>query len=201
MVYDIEMLRSFYSNFPKRVDVAREKIGRPMTLAEKILYAHLYDEKALRLFRRGDDYVNFRPDRVAMQDATAQMALLQFMNAGKKKSAVPATVHCDHLIQANIGAKADIETATKGNSEVYDFLKSVSDKFGIGFWKPGGVGKLCLPRRNDGRNRLAHAECRRTGNGSHRCRWCRCRRCNDRDGMGTEDAETDRCQAVNVHSR
>ena len=137
MVYDIEMLRSFYSNFPKRVDVAREKIGRPMTLAEKILYAHLYDEKALRLFRRGDDYVNFRPDRVAMQDATAQMALLQFMNAGKKKSAVPATVHCDHLIQANIGAKADIETATKGNSEVYDFLKSVSDKFGIGFWKPG----------------------------------------------------------------
>ncbi len=137
MVYDIEMLRSFYSNFPKRVDAAREKIGRPMTLAEKILYAHLYDEEALRLFRRGDDYVNFRPDRVAMQDATAQMALLQFMNAGKDKSAVPATVHCDHLIQANIGAKADIETATKGNSEVYDFLKSVSDKFGIGFWKPG----------------------------------------------------------------
>ena len=137
MVYDIEMLRSFYSSFPKRVDTAREKIGRPMTLAEKILYAHLYDEEVLRLFRRGDDYVNFRPDRVAMQDATAQMALLQFMNAGKDKSAVPATVHCDHLIQANIGAKADIETATKGNSEVYDFLKSVSDKFGIGFWKPG----------------------------------------------------------------
>lgn len=108
-----------------------------MTLAEKILYAHLYDENAVRLFRRGDDYVNFRPDRVAMQDATAQMALLQFMNAGKKKSVVPATVHCDHLIQANIGAKADIDTATKSNSEVYDFLKSVSDKFGIGFWKPG----------------------------------------------------------------
>ena len=137
MVYDIEMLGSFYSGFPKRVDAAREKIGRPMTLAEKILYAHLYDEEGLRLFRRGDDYVNFRPDRVAMQDATAQMALLQFMNAGKDKSAVPATVHCDHLIRADIGAEADIETATKGNSEVYDFLHSVSDKFGIGFWKPG----------------------------------------------------------------
>lgn len=137
MVYDIDMLRNFYSHFPKRVDVAREKIGRPMTLAEKILYAHLYDEESLRRFRRGEDYVNFRPDRVAMQDATAQMALLQFMNAGKEKSAVPATVHCDHLIQANAGAKADIETATEGNREVYDFLKSVSDKFGIGFWKPG----------------------------------------------------------------
>lgn len=137
MVYDVDMLKSFYSNFPKRVDAARKHIGRPMTLAEKILYAHLYDENSFRAFRRGEDYVNFRPDRVAMQDATAQMALLQFMNAGKKKSAVPATVHCDHLIQANIGAKADIATAMQGNSEVYDFLKSVSDKFGIGFWKPG----------------------------------------------------------------
>ena len=117
MVYDIDMLRSFYSNFPKRVDAAREQVGRPLTLAEKILY--------------------FRPDRVAMQDATAQMALLQFMNAGKSKSAVPATVHCDHLIQANMGAKTDIATATQSNSEVYDFLKSVSDKYGIGFWKPG----------------------------------------------------------------
>ena len=137
MVYDLEMLESFYANFPKRVDAARKRIGRPMTLAEKILYAHLYDANEIRLYKRGTDYVNFRPDRVAMQDATAQMALLQFMNAGKDKSAVPATVHCDHLIQANIGAKADIETATKGNSEVYDFLKSVSDKYGIGFWKPG----------------------------------------------------------------
>lgn len=137
MVYDIDMLRNFYSSFPKRVDLAHERIGRPMTLAEKILYAHLYDEKSVRHFKRGDDYVNFRPDRVAMQDATAQMALLQFMNAGKSTSSVPATVHCDHLIQANIGAKADIDTATQSNSEVYDFLKSVSDKYGIGFWKPG----------------------------------------------------------------
>ena len=137
MVYDIDMLRSFYSNFPKRVDAAREQVGRPLTLAEKILYAHLYEETNICPFRRGEDYVNFRPDRVAMQDATAQMALLQFMNAGKSKSAVPATVHCDHLIQANMGAKTDIATATQSNSEVYDFLKSVSDKYGIGFWKPG----------------------------------------------------------------
>ena len=137
MVYDIDRLRSFYSNFPKRVDAAREQVGRPLTLAEKILYAHLYEESDICPFRRGEDYVNFRPDRVAMQDATAQMALLQFMNAGKSKSAVPATVHCDHLIQANMGAKTDIATATQSNSEVYDFLKSVSDKYGIGFWKPG----------------------------------------------------------------
>ena len=137
MVYDIDMLRSFYSNFPKRVDAAREQVGRPLTLAEKILYAHLYEESDICPFRRGEDYVNFRPDRVAMQDATAQMALHQFMNAGKSKSAVPATVHCDHLIQANMGAKTDIATATQSNSEVYDFLKSVSDKYGIGFWKPG----------------------------------------------------------------
>lgn len=137
MVYDIEMLKSFYANFPTRVDAARKQIGRPMTLAEKVLYAHLYDDTTLRTYKRGEEYVNFRPDRVAMQDATAQMALLQFMNAGKEKSAVPATVHCDHLIQADLGATADMVTATKGNSEVYDFLSSVSDKFGIGFWKPG----------------------------------------------------------------
>lgn len=137
MVHDIEMLRGFYTQFPGRVDNARKSIGRPMTLAEKILYAHLYNEQSIPLYKRGDDYVNFRPDRVAMQDATAQMALLQFMNAGKDKSAVPATVHCDHLIQAYIGAKADITTATESNREVYDFLKTVSSKYGIGFWKPG----------------------------------------------------------------
>lgn len=137
MVYDIDMLHNFYSRFPQRVDNARRQIGRPMTLAEKILYAHLYSDDEIRLFKRGVDYVNFRPDRVAMQDATAQMALLQFMNAGKETSAVPATVHCDHLIQADQGAKADIRTATEGNREVYDFLKTVSAKYGIGFWKPG----------------------------------------------------------------
>lgn len=137
MVQDFEMLENFYAGFPRRVDNARRAIGRPLTLAEKILYAHLYDEQNIRLFRRGEDYVNFRPDRVAMQDATAQMALLQFMNAGKSKSAVPATVHCDHLIQADLGAKSDLTTAREGNREVYDFLKTVSGKYGIGFWKPG----------------------------------------------------------------
>ena len=137
MAYDIEMLKKFYSSFAARVDHARKELGRKMTLAEKILYAHLYDESKITDYKRGEDYVNFRPDRVAMQDATAQMALLQFMNAGKHESSVPATVHCDHLIQANIGAAGDLDTARETNKEVYDFLKSVSAKYGIGFWKPG----------------------------------------------------------------
>ncbi|MDR0430128.1 MAG: aconitate hydratase [Tannerellaceae bacterium] len=137
MAHDIEMLKKFYSAFSGRVNNARNRINHPMTLSEKILYAHLYDVNAAGNFKRGEDYVNFRPDRVAMQDATAQMALLQFMNAGKEKSAVPATVHCDHLIQADMGAGTDINTATESNREVYDFLKTVSNKYGIGFWKPG----------------------------------------------------------------
>lgn len=137
MIYDIEMLRNFYASYAAKVDLAKKKLGRAMTLAEKILYAHLYDENTLSAFRRGEDYVNFRPDRVAMQDATAQMALLQFMNAGKQTSAVPATVHCDHLIQAYKGAKTDLPVACQTNQEVYDFLKSVAAKYGIGFWKPG----------------------------------------------------------------
>ena len=137
MVHDMDMLRKFYSGFAEKVSHARNNIKKSMTLAEKILYAHLYNPASIRPYKRGEDYVNFRPDRVAMQDATAQMALLQFMNAGKETSAVPATVHCDHLIQANMGAKADISTATNSNSEVYDFLKSVSNKYNIGFWKPG----------------------------------------------------------------
>ncbi|MDH6306658.1 aconitate hydratase [Parabacteroides sp. PF5-5] len=137
MTHDIEMLKDFYSQFADKVESVRKRINHPMTLSEKILYAHLYDVNAPGVYERGKDYVNFRPDRVAMQDATAQMALLQFMNAGKTKSAVPATVHCDHLIQAYIGAKEDIDTATNNNREVYDFLKAVSNKYGIGFWKPG----------------------------------------------------------------
>ena len=137
MVYDLTMLEAFYSAYKGKVEHVRAVLKRPLTLAEKILYAHLFNEGDLKNYKRGEDYVNFRPDRVAMQDATAQMALLQFMNAGKSQSAVPATVHCDHLIQANMGAKTDIATATQSNSEVYDFLKSVSDKYGIGFWKPG----------------------------------------------------------------
>ncbi|WP_106828258.1 aconitate hydratase [Parabacteroides pacaensis] len=137
MIYDSEMLKQFYASFPEKVDHAKNYLSRPMTLAEKILYAHLYNEKELKNYGRGEDYVNFRPDRVAMQDATAQMALLQFMNAGKEKSEVPATVHCDHLIQARAGASPDIKTATEANNEVYNFLQSVSNKYGLGFWKPG----------------------------------------------------------------
>ena len=137
MIYDFEMLQKFYGDFAGKVDFAREQIKRPMTLAEKILYAHLDYAEPLNDFQRGVDYVNFRPDRVAMQDATAQMALLQFMNAGKEKSAVPATVHCDHLIVADRGAEADLAAATENNREVYDFLRTVSGAYGIGFWKPG----------------------------------------------------------------
>ena len=137
MVYDIEMLKRFYASYAVHVDAARVKLGKAMTLAEKILYAHLYDAGTAVAFRRGEDYVNFRPDRVAMQDATAQMALLQFMNSGKDSSAVPATVHCDHLIQAYRGVKEDLPVAEETNKEVYSFLKSVASKYNIGFWKPG----------------------------------------------------------------
>ncbi len=137
MVYDAEMLRDFYSSYSAKVEAAREKVGRPLTLAEKILYAHLYNEAHTTPFRRGEEYVNFRPDRVAMQDATAQMALLQFMIAGKEAVAVPSTVHCDHLIQAYKGVETDLPVANDTNREVYDFLKSVAAKYGIGFWKPG----------------------------------------------------------------
>lgn len=137
MVYDMTMLEAFYRAYKGKVEHVRGILKRPLTLAEKILYAHLYDAADVKDYKRGEDYVNFRPDRVAMQDATAQMALLQFMNAGKEKVAVPSTVHCDHLIQAYKGAKEDILTATKTNEEVYDFLRDVSSRYGIGFWKPG----------------------------------------------------------------
>lgn len=137
MLFDIEMIRGVYGTYAGRVDEGRRATGRALTLAEKILYAHLYDPRQLRDFKRGEEYVNFRPDRVAMQDATAQMALLQFMNAGRDRSAVPASVHCDHLIQAHKGASADISTARTTNSEVYDFLQSVANKYGLGFWQAG----------------------------------------------------------------
>jgi aconitate hydratase len=137
MIYDFEMLQKFYGGFVAKVDSASQRLNRPMTLAEKILYAHLDTTEQIADFRRGVDYVNFRPDRVAMQDATAQMALLQFMNAGKEKSAVPATVHCDHLIMADKGAKVDLAAATEVNHEVYEFLRTVANAYGIGFWKPG----------------------------------------------------------------
>ena len=137
MTFDLDMIREVYSRFPARVAAARELTGKPLTLAEKILYTHLWDGKADTPFTRGADYVDFAPDRVAMQDATAQMALLQFMQAGKVKAAVPSTVHCDHLIQAKVGANTDLQEAINKNNEVYNFLESVSDKYGIGFWKPG----------------------------------------------------------------
>ncbi len=131
------MIKQFYAAYNTKVNNVRISLGRALTLAEKILYSHLYSEYALKEFERGKDYINFRPNRVAMQDATAQMALLQFMNSGKNTSAVPATVHCDHLIQAYKGARIDLSIANKSNKEVYDFLKSVASKYGIGFWKPG----------------------------------------------------------------
>lgn len=137
MAFDIDMIRSLYAKFPVRVDTARIVLGRPLTFTEKILYSHLDAGIPTRSFKGGKDYVDFRPDRVAMQDATAQMALLQFMQAGKPRAAVPATVHCDHLIQAKEGAAKDLKEAEITNQEVYDFLASVSNKYGIGFWKPG----------------------------------------------------------------
>lgn len=137
MLFDLEVIRKVYEKFPERIQAARAVLGKPLTLSEKILYAHLFDNKTDRAYGRGIDYVNFAPDRVAMQDATAQMALLQFMTAGRKSTAVPSTVHCDHLIQAKTGSESDLSEALQQNKEVYDFLESVSSKYGIGFWKPG----------------------------------------------------------------
>jgi aconitate hydratase len=137
MAFDIDLIRNVYSDFKKKVKFAKKLLGRDLTYAEKILYAHIWDSNFRIPFERGKDFVDFKPDRVAMQDATAQMALLQFMSAGMPEVAVPSTVHCDHLIQAEVGAKSDLLRAVTDNKEVYDFLESVSAKFGIGFWKPG----------------------------------------------------------------
>jgi aconitate hydratase len=137
MLFDLDLIQRVYASMPERVKAARSLVGRPLTMSEKILYSHLFDGMPALPFKRGADYVNFAPDRVAMQDATAQMALLQFMNAGRSKTAVPSTVHCDHLILAQTGAKADLDAALEQNREVFDFLQSVSNKYGIGFWKPG----------------------------------------------------------------
>jgi aconitate hydratase len=137
MAFDLEMIQAVYAGMGQRIEAARTAVGRPLTLTEKILYAHLYGGTVSQAFERGVSYVDFAPDRVAMQDATAQMALLQFMQAGKPQAAVPSTVHCDHLIQARDGANEDLAVANDENREVYDFLASVSNKYGIGFWKPG----------------------------------------------------------------
>jgi aconitate hydratase len=137
MTFDIDMIREVYNRYPERVAAAREAVGKPLTLAEKILYTHLWEGNASEAFGRGTSYVDFAPDRVAMQDATAQMALLQFMQAGKDKVAVPSTAHADHLIQARIGADKDLQEGINKNNEVFNFLSSVCNKYGIGFWKPG----------------------------------------------------------------
>lgn len=137
MAFDIDMIKAHYDALPTKLDAIRKLLNRPLTLTEKILYTHLHEESGLNNYGRGKDYVFFAPDRVAMQDATAQMALLQFMMAGRDKVAVPSTVHCDHLIQAETGADQDLAKANEINKEVYDFLASVSNKYGIGFWKPG----------------------------------------------------------------
>lgn len=137
MAFDIEMIRKVYEELPGKIEAARKEAGRPLTLAEKILFAHLHTDMPLKNFERGQHYVDFAPDRVAMQDATAQMALLQFMQAGRPQVAVPSTVHCDHLVQAKNGAAEDLIAAMNTNKEVYDFLASVCNKYGLGFWKPG----------------------------------------------------------------
>ncbi|MFD2598637.1 aconitate hydratase [Sphingobacterium corticis] len=137
MAFDIEMIKKVYDHYEERVNAARKVVGKPLTLAEKILYTHLWNGNAEEAYERGQSYVDFAPDRVAMQDATAQMALLQFMQAGRPQVAVPSTVHCDHLIQARDGAQEDLSRAKQESSEVFNFLSSVSNKYGIGFWKPG----------------------------------------------------------------
>ncbi|MBP9580888.1 MAG: aconitate hydratase, partial [Ignavibacterium sp.] len=136
MTANYDMIKKVYSNYKSKLSEIRKIVNRPLTYTEKVLYTHLYD-KATKEFTGGKDYVDLAPDRVAMQDATAQMALLQFMSAGRKTTAVPSTVHCDHLIQAQVGAVDDLNRANTENKEVYDFLESISQKFGVGFWKPG----------------------------------------------------------------
>jgi aconitate hydratase len=137
MAFDINVIKEVYRQMPVRIENARQLVGRPLTLSEKILYSHLWDDNTAKAYERGKDYVDFAPDRIACQDATAQMALLQFMQAGKKQVAVPTTVHCDHLIQAKVGATKDLQFALNNSNEVFNFLESVSNKYGIGFWKPG----------------------------------------------------------------
>ncbi|MBT4400361.1 MAG: aconitate hydratase, partial [Bacteroidetes bacterium] len=137
MIFDLNMIRKSYQDMSDKIKIARSLTGKPLTQTEKVLYSHLHSKDLQEAFVRGESYVDFTPDRVAMQDATAQMALLQFMQAGRKRAAVPSTVHCDHLIQAKTGAETDLNSAIDNNKEVYEFLSDVSNKFGIGFWKPG----------------------------------------------------------------
>ena len=135
-VFDLDLIKKVYANLDSKISELRKVVDKPLTLAEKILYTHLWDGNPESPFVRGKDYVDFAPDRIACQDATAQMALLQFMQAGRQKVAVPTTVHCDHLIQAKMGAEKDLQEAFNQSNEVFNFLASVSNKYGIGFWKP-----------------------------------------------------------------
>ncbi|MEI8203770.1 MAG: aconitase family protein, partial [Bacteroidota bacterium] len=137
MPFDFEMIKTFYAELPSKISITRSVLNHPLTLSEKLLYSHLFENKINSPLKRGTDYVDFAPDRVAMQDATAQMALLQFMMAGKDTTSVPSSVHCDHLIMAKSGNVEDLATANVTNKEVYDFLSSVCNKYDIGFWKPG----------------------------------------------------------------
>ena len=137
MIFDIDMIREVYARLPEKINKAKKVLKRPLTLTEKILFSHLSPGVPVENYQRASDYVNFAPDRVAMQDATAQMALLQLMNSGRTSVAVPSTVHCDHLIQAYKDAETDLQTAKITNQEVFEFLRDVSNKYGIGFWKPG----------------------------------------------------------------
>src|SRR5690606_927992 len=135
-MFDLDLRKKTYENFGPRIEKDREVLKKPLTLSEKILYTHLLAPEKVTECKRGDDYVDVAPDRVAMQDATEQMALLQFMNSGRERTAVPSTVHCDHLIQASVGGRTDLKFALESNKEVFNFLESVSNKYGIGFWKP-----------------------------------------------------------------
>ncbi len=182
----IELINAVYERLGSRVALGRERLGRPLTFAEKVLINHLRDPETQEL-ERARSYADLDPDRVAMQDATAQMALLQFMTAGLPQVAVPTTVHCDHLIQAREDGKVDLLAAVESNNEVYDFLESVSAKYGIGFWKPGlghhppgRARAVRLPRRHDDRHRQPHAQRRRARHGGHRRGRCRRGRRDDR---------------------
>ena len=191
MIFDLEMIRRHYGEFSPKIKRLREKVSRPLTLSEKVLYAHLYRETPLQEYQRGENYVNFQPDRVAMQDATAQMALLQFMQAGKEKASVPATVHADHLIQAKSGSKEDLQVANVTNREVYDFLSSACSKYGIGFWKPGAgiihqvvLENYAFPGGMMIGTDRPYSECWRTWHDRSRSRRSGCSRRYGWDGLG-----------------
>jgi aconitate hydratase len=193
MVFDLEMIASVYSGMIEKVEAARQVVKKPLSFTSKILYAHIDKSNPVRAFKRGIDYVNFTPDRVAMQDATAQMALLQFMMAGKDKVSVPTTVHCDHLIQAKLGAKQDLIIANENNKEVFDFLASVSNKYGIGFWKPGGgiIHQVILENYAFPGGMMIGTDSHtvnagRIGDDRHWCGRSRCRGCYGRYALGIE---------------